>query len=554
MGQDTSKTEQESSIKRPNTPKLRYRNEDANLNARKIFNNMILNSELNENSPELKRFDGTLWVDNNQIKIKDLKACEQLVNLQAHNPDYKTSKIMINSYTFVNSALEVFFSNFDENSKFIDPFFNPHNEIDDSWSLMRVGEKIVTDDELTEHFEEKNVRVRSTGSNKQFSFQLVNDTNESWQLIWIDFNGRKIPYTNLSQNEKFSQGSFTNHLWVIKSKSGKIESFRLTHDLFSTTNCIVNISDIFEIPKNFASKNGENFKYTIKNDLNEPLKLYWIDYDGNKRLERKLEINSTGGSQSFENHAWILKGSSDKLIKFILTRYPFLTTGCTVNVSDIFEVPDGFKTEKSEFKDFKFSIKNDLKETFKLYWVDYNGSPLFYFDSEIGSVKAQSSSDNHAWLLRSSSDEILVFRLCEEPFLNSDSTVSISEIRSLNKKNLVRDKKEAKPDSSNKIFDMTDGLQEYSAHQGRIGNCYMLQCLISMWARYPKDILSCFIFPEKMNSTGAVAITLWCKEGKCWRLVLIDDFLPVQSNQYFCSSPSGSLKNEYWVYFCFFFT
>jgi hypothetical protein len=527
MGQENSKAEQESLKVALETPKISYRNGNENVAARKIFNYMISYSELNENPLDLKRFDGTLWVDNKQVTIKHLKACENLIYLQEDNQDYKTNKIMINSYPLYNPELENFFSCFNENSKFIDPFFNPLNELDDSWSLVRAGDKILSNNELIEHFEDKNILVRSAGSNKPFSFKLINDTDETWSLIWIDFNGQKVPYANLYKNEIHSQESFTDHVWIIKSTSGKIKSFRLSQDLFLTTNCVVNISDIFEIPKNFSSANGATFKFKIKNDLNESLKLYWIDYNGNKKVDAKLEINSTCSSQSFENHAFILKGSSDKLIKFVLTRYPFLTTGCTVNVSDIFEVPTGFKTEKSEFSDFKFSLKNDSNEKFKVYWVDYNGSPLFYFDSEIGSLKSQSSSDNHAWLLRSSSDEILIFRLCEEPFLNSDSIVNISEIKSLSKKNLIREKKQLKCDNSNKVFDFTNGLQEYSAHQGRIGNCWMLQCLISIWARYPKYIISCFIYPEKMNSTGAVAISLWSKEGKCWRLVIIDDFLPV---------------------------
>lgn len=91
-------------------------------------------------------------------------------------------------------------------------------------------------------------------------------------------------------------------------------------------------------------------------------------------------------------------------------------------------------------------------------------------------------------------------------------------------------------------------LERYNAKQGQIGNCWFLQCLTSIYARYPKEIVSKFIFHKLMNKTGVVAVKLWSINSKCWRLVILDDYLPYNADtKWHGASPSGPLQNQFWV-------
>lgn len=349
--------------------------------------------------------------------------------------------------------MEEFFLSFDENNKFVDAFFNPLNQLDNSWNIMRISGS------SSERIDE-NVVLKSIGSNNDFVFKIRNDTNEDWNLVWIDFIGNPVLYQNLSINETITQQSYTNHVWLLENSRVEKLYFTLSKGIFKNSGCLTNISDIFEIPENLISVSGSN--------------------------------------------------------------------------------------------QFSFTLKNDLNESFKLYWINFVKNPIFYYELEVDEQYSIDSFEKNAWLLKSSSGEIITFICGDEPLFYTDCTINISEIREKNrkqnnKKTQIDASVKKNDETSNYIFDRQNGLQPYSAHQGRIGNCYMLQCLISIYARYPNEIITKFIHQDKMKKTGAVAVTFWCRNGKCWRVVVIDDFLPVNGNQFYCSSPSGSLNNEYWV-------
>ena len=97
------------------------------------------------------------------------------------------------------------------------------------------------------------------------------------------------------------------------------------------------------------------------------------------------------------------------------------------------------------------------------------------------------------------------------------------------------------------VIDEND-LEKYNSRQGRIGNCWFLQTVVSMYASYPEKIIAAFIKPELIETTGIVAMRLWSSENKCWRLVIMDDYLPwFYGDDWYCSSPSGKHKNRFWV-------
>ena len=102
-------------------------------------------------------------------------------------------------------------------------------------------------------------------------------------------------------------------------------------------------------------------------------------------------------------------------------------------------------------------------------------------------------------------------------------------------------------DSKNCVIDIANGYQDYCSKQGEIGDCYLLQLIISIWYRYPEKIVSKFLFTEKLFETGAVAVKFWCEINNEWRLVIIDDYLPINTEAKFVgTSPTGISNNQYW--------
>ena len=101
--------------------------------------------------------------------------------------------------------------------------------------------------------------------------------------------------------------------------------------------------------------------------------------------------------------------------------------------------------------------------------------------------------------------------------------------------------------NANCVIDISNGYQEYCSKQGKIGDCYLLQLILSIWYRYPEKIVSKFLFTEKMMETGVVALKYWCEINKEWRLIIIDDYLPIDQQLNFAgTSPTGIYNNQYW--------
>lgn len=97
-----------------------------------------------------------------------------------------------------------------------------------------------------------------------------------------------------------------------------------------------------------------------------------------------------------------------------------------------------------------------------------------------------------------------------------------------------------------------DNLEKYNAKQGQIGDCWLFQVIISIYARYPEQIISKFIKPNLLSQTGIVAVKLWGSWSNSWRVCIMDDYLPCfhDSNlTWYGASPSGPFRNRFWVPF-----
>lgn len=86
-------------------------------------------------------------------------------------------------------------------------------------------------------------------------------------------------------------------------------------------------------------------------------------------------------------------------------------------------------------------------------------------------------------------------------------------------------------------------IQPGDIDQGTIGNCYMI-AEISSFAQRP-DLVKEAIYPNEWNSAGIFGVKIWIETMQEWRMVILDDFFPVDMNDYFFFACSKT-KNEAW--------
>jgi len=137
----------------------------------------------------------------------------------------------------------------------------------------------------------------------------------------------------------------------------------------------------------------------------------------------------------------------------------------------------------------------------------------------------------------------LLMKVGEYPFNESHSNVSLSLITVILDLEIERIKYNS---TNSAIFDALNYSVEYNSKQGRIGDCYILADLISIYSRYPEQIAAKFIKPQQMADTGIVAVKLWCKNRQKWRLEIMDDYLPYLNSSWFGASTSGPFHNLFW--------
>ena len=63
--------------------------------------------------------------------------------------------------------------------------------------------------------------VKSLPSDDDVMIRFINKTKEPLQLVWIDFVGQEHIYGTVPAGGSFAQPTFTNHVWVTRTLSGR---------------------------------------------------------------------------------------------------------------------------------------------------------------------------------------------------------------------------------------------------------------------------------------------------------------------------------------------
>jgi VHL beta domain len=62
----------------------------------------------------------------------------------------------------------------------------------------------------------------SRTSTEGVMIQFANQAREPVLIYWVDFNGNEIKYGRIEPGERIALNSFSGHLWVVKTTSGKV--------------------------------------------------------------------------------------------------------------------------------------------------------------------------------------------------------------------------------------------------------------------------------------------------------------------------------------------
>ncbi len=111
--------------------------------------------------------------------------------------------------------------------------------------------EFISGNKLTEKDSTLHVRCiefRSEVSEIQFNFTLINDTDQDFQMFWINFEGIEVECGYALKKDICVQNSFANHVWILRSSQIDLV-FTLGKGLFNTSNCGVMILDLINQSK-----------------------------------------------------------------------------------------------------------------------------------------------------------------------------------------------------------------------------------------------------------------------------------------------------------------
>ncbi|RNA29297.1 calpain family cysteine protease, partial [Brachionus plicatilis] len=385
---------------------------------------------------------------------------------------------------------------------------------------------------------------------------IINFSGKKVKFIWIDYDGKARQDLSRTLRENVGSilkiNSYTNHLYRIQfdadDSSSETIHFRIPED-----------------KNNFyfgeVNKIEESYLQLVYDSCwisNPSIKLDHLDLL-EKSIDHKLDqltkietvlLQSYGYDDSSEtsdliNSFYESFSSDNKFTDPFYDPLSKLDSECTTKRVSEHDVSTENKIYPSVYwgEPFSFKIVNDTDKDFVLYWIDYKATAKRWTDLKISGYVNQNSHLGNVWAI-SDESETKIFQLGKKPFLKTDCSINLSSIGNSYDFGI----ESYQPEKTHSLIIHPDVNIEYNSRQGQIGNCWFLQTLISIYAAYPDKISSLFIRPEMVNSTGVVMVRLWSKDNECWRLIIMDDYLPLnEKNNWFCSGPLGELNNIFWV-------
>ena len=90
-----------------------------------------------------------------------------------------------------------------------------------------------------------------------------------------------------------------------------------SRQILASTSQSLYIHNLSSILKYICSEEGNcPIRLNVVNLSNEPIKFFWIDYDGNNQLQGNIAPNETRSQKTFATHPWLFTRSKGKICIF----------------------------------------------------------------------------------------------------------------------------------------------------------------------------------------------------------------------------------------------
>ncbi|KAI5069263.1 hypothetical protein GOP47_0015564 [Adiantum capillus-veneris] len=174
---------------------------------------------------------------------------------------------------------------------------------------------------------------------------LVNDLDKRVSVFWIDWKGSEKEYTAIDAGGTHTQHTYASHTWLVKSWD---EQLPICVFKAIDTPAIARIRDaqasvaastLSALSPKQVPCSGEGRVETqlfFANDLNEPLRVFWIDGEGNRIQYFVIEAGQTLAQHTYASHAWLVTTLEEQIpvCAFIASETP-----STAPIRDVCEFP-----------------------------------------------------------------------------------------------------------------------------------------------------------------------------------------------------------------------
>ncbi|MEM7217664.1 MAG: SdrD B-like domain-containing protein [Pseudomonadota bacterium] len=151
--------------------------------------------------------------------------------------------------------------------------------------------------------------------------------------------------------------------------------------------------------KSINSHNPVWFK--IMNMSSRTLKIYWLDYHGNRQRYHTIEPGETVSQDTYKTHPWLaVDAHTGKCVDFIhQARNHFVWQIKDDSACDTCKAKPWSKSQNAHVR-AKLKVENAGDRSLKLFWIDYHGNHVFAKWLEPGDTAKYWSYKTHPWVVK----------------------------------------------------------------------------------------------------------------------------------------------------------
>lgn len=157
-------------------------------------------------------------------------------------------------------------------------------------------------------FPSVNVDRVSLRTSEHLEMMVWNNCQDPVDLVWVDWNGEEQPRQTIRPGARYLQGTYLNHVWVLRTAGGVIRRIAARQD-----------GDIVACPERSLSSMGpfgglcsafgtEPLEMHINNPCSVAAQIFWISQTCERRPYGTIAAHGTRQQSTFVGHVWEING------------------------------------------------------------------------------------------------------------------------------------------------------------------------------------------------------------------------------------------------------